>query len=103
MPDDLWLAAPDDAYAQWQREEATGADRRAFADQSIVQHRSMFSRFNDYLIARHTTVASYGADHLDGFFTDLAQDCAPGTTTRLRLPEADRPIYPAPRQPRTAR
>ncbi|MDR5832259.1 site-specific integrase [Caballeronia sp. LP006] len=85
MPDDdLWLAVPEDAYAQWQREEATGADRRAFADQSIVQHRSMFSRFNDYLIAHHASVASYGADHLDGFFADLAQNCAPGTTTRLR-------------------
>ena len=84
MPDDLWLTAPEDAYAAWQREEATGADRRAFADQSIVQHRSMFSRFNDHLAAHRATVASYGADHLDGFFTDLAQDCAPGTTTRLR-------------------
>ncbi|MDR5755202.1 MULTISPECIES: tyrosine-type recombinase/integrase [unclassified Caballeronia] len=84
MLDDLWLAAPEDAYAQWQREEATGADRRAFADQSIVQHRSMFSRFNDYLIAHRVNVANYGADHLDGFFTNLAQDCAPGTTTRLR-------------------
>ncbi|AQH05379.1 integrase (plasmid) [Burkholderia sp. KK1] len=84
MPDDTWLVAPEDAYAQWQREEATGADRRAFADQSIVQHRSMFSRFNDYLVAHCATVTSYGADHLDGFFTDLAQDCAPGTTTRLR-------------------
>jgi site-specific recombinase XerD len=84
MPDDLWLAAPEDAYARWQREEATGADRRAFADQSIVQHRSMFSRFNDYLIAHHASVASYGADHLDGFFADLAQDCVPGTTTHLR-------------------
>ncbi|MDR5735971.1 tyrosine-type recombinase/integrase [Caballeronia sp. LZ025] len=84
MPDDIWLIAPEDAYAVWQREEATGADRRAFADQSIVQHRSMFSRFNDYLVAHRATVASYGADHLDGFFTDLAQDCTPGTTTRLR-------------------
>lgn len=84
MPDDLWLVAPEDAYAQWQREEATGAGRRAFADQSIVQHRSMFSRFNQYLAGHRATVASYGADHLDGFFTDLAQDCAPGTTTRLR-------------------
>jgi site-specific recombinase XerD len=84
MPDDLWLAAPEDAYALWQRDEATGADRRAFADQSIVQHRSMFSRFNDYLTTHRATVADYGADHLDGFFTELAQDCAPGTTTRLR-------------------
>ena len=84
MPDDTWLVAPEDAYAQWQREEATGADRRAFADQSIVQHRSMFSRFNDYLNAHGATVASFGADHIDGFFAELAQDCAPGTTTRLR-------------------
>jgi integrase/recombinase XerD len=84
MNDHAWLVASEDAYAQWQREEATGADRRAFADQSIVQHRSMFSRFNDYLAAHHATVVSYGTDHLDGFFTDLTQDCAPGTTTRLR-------------------
>jgi integrase/recombinase XerD len=84
MTHDLWLAAPENAYAQWQREGATGADRRAFADQSIVQHRSMFSRFNDYLITHNATVASYGTDHLDRFFTDLAQDCSPGTTTRLR-------------------
>ncbi|MFM0523029.1 tyrosine-type recombinase/integrase [Caballeronia jiangsuensis] len=84
MPDDPWLVTPEDAYAQWQREEATGADRRAFADQSIVQHRSMFSRFNDYLIAHRATVASFGADHIVGFFAELAQDCAPGTTTRLR-------------------
>ncbi|MDR5809173.1 hypothetical protein [Caballeronia sp. LZ019] len=84
MRDDPWLIAPEDAYAAWQREEATGADRRAFADQSIVQHRSVFSRFNDYLVGHRATVTSYGADHLDGFFTDLAQDCAPGTTTRLR-------------------
>ncbi|WP_250487054.1 tyrosine-type recombinase/integrase [Caballeronia sp. GaOx3] len=44
----------------------------------------MFSRFNDYLIAHGATVASFGADHIDGFFAELAQDCAPGTTTRLR-------------------
>ncbi|WP_250475147.1 site-specific integrase [Caballeronia sp. GAFFF1] len=79
-----WLSDPEEAYAQWQREEATGADRRAFADQSIVQHRSMFSRFNDYLIAHRQSVATFGADHLEGFFTDLARNCAPGTTTRLR-------------------
>ncbi|BAO93118.1 tyrosine-type recombinase/integrase [Caballeronia cordobensis] len=84
MSDDIWLVAPNDAYVQWQREEATGSDRRAFADQSIVQHCSMFSRFNDYLIAHRATVASFGADHIDGFFAELAQDCAPGTTTRLR-------------------
>jgi integrase/recombinase XerD len=36
---------PETAYLQWQRAEATGADRRAFAEQSIVQHCSMFSRW----------------------------------------------------------
>ena len=41
---DIWLTAPEEAYAQWQCAEAMGADRRAFAEQSIVQHRSMFSR-----------------------------------------------------------
>ena len=66
MPDDIWLVAPEDAYAQWQREEATGADRRAFADQSIVQHRSMFSRFNDYLIAHGATVAPGGHPNSSG-------------------------------------
>ena len=29
-------------------------------------------------------MASYGADHLGGFFTELARDSTPGTTTRLR-------------------
>ncbi|TCK32669.1 site-specific recombinase XerD [Paraburkholderia sp. BL8N3] len=84
MDYDVWLTAPEEAYAQWQRAEATGADRRAFAEQSIVQHRSMFSRFNDYLIGHRQTVATFGADHIDGFFTQLAHDCQPGTTTRLR-------------------
>nr|WP_132458273.1 hypothetical protein [Paraburkholderia sp. BL8N3] len=29
------------------------------------------------------TVAGLGADHIDRFFTQLAHDCQPGTTTRL--------------------
>jgi integrase/recombinase XerD len=84
MTSNPWLSVPEETYAQWQREEATGADRRAFAHQSIIQHCSMFSRFNAYLVAHRQTVASYGADHLDGFFNELARDCEPGTTTRLR-------------------
>ncbi|MDR5832499.1 tyrosine-type recombinase/integrase [Caballeronia sp. LP006] len=81
---ELWLSDPEEAYGQWQREEAVGADRRAFAEQSIVQHRSMFSRFNDYLIGHRQTVATFGTDHVEGFFAELARDCSPGTTTKLR-------------------
>ncbi|KNH04418.1 putative integrase/recombinase protein [Candidatus Burkholderia brachyanthoides] len=81
---ETWLDNPEAAYAQWQRESATGADRRAFADQSIVQHLSMFGRFNAYLVRRGHTVANFGRDHLDGFFSELVRDCGPGTTTRLR-------------------
>jgi site-specific recombinase XerD len=84
MCTDEWLSDPETAYSQWQRAEATGADRRAFADQSIVQHCSMFSRFNDYLSTRGQCVATFGADHIDAFFGELARDCQPGTTTRYR-------------------
>ena len=84
MTIELWLSAPEEAYLSWQQAEATGADRRAFAKQSIVQHCSMFSRFNDYLVRHRQTIASFGADHIDGFFAELARDCLPGTTTRLR-------------------
>jgi hypothetical protein len=84
MPIDLWLSDPEAAYSEWQRAEATGSDRRAFADQSVVQHCSMFSRFNDYLLACRQSVATFGSDHIQGFFDELANDCQPGTTTRYR-------------------
>ncbi|SAL88275.1 phage integrase family protein [Caballeronia arvi] len=84
MQSDLWLSDPETAYGQWQRAEAIGADRRAFADRSIVQHCAMFSRFNDYLTTRRQSVATFGADHINGFFENLAYDCQPGTTTRFR-------------------
>lgn len=84
MQTDLWLSDPEAAYSQWQHAEATGADRRSFADQSIVQHCSMFSRFNDYLSVRRQNVATFGPDQIQGFFDELAHDCQPGTTTRLR-------------------
>jgi hypothetical protein len=50
--------------------EAAGADRRPFSEQSIVQHRAMFDRFHRYLVARGATLASFGADVLDGFWFD---------------------------------
>ncbi|SAK73174.1 phage integrase family protein [Caballeronia pedi] len=84
MSTDLWLSDPETAYSEWQRAEATGADRRAFADQSVVQHCSMFSRFNDFLLARRQSVTTFGSDHIQGFFDELANDCQPGTTTRHR-------------------
>ena len=80
----LWTHDPETAYAQWQRTEAAGADRRAFAERSIVQHCAMFARFNRFLGARGQALTTFGSDHIDGFFEELARDCAPGTTTRLR-------------------
>ncbi|BDC45426.1 tyrosine-type recombinase/integrase [Paraburkholderia terrae] len=84
MKPEIWLSDPETAYVEWQRAEATGADRRAFSEQSIVQHRSMFCRFNRYLIAHRSGVATFGVDHIDRFFADLDGICKPGTSTRLR-------------------
>ncbi|MWL91345.1 tyrosine-type recombinase/integrase [Cupriavidus sp. SW-Y-13] len=81
--DTLWHLDPARAYADWQAREAAGADRRPFSQQSIVQHRAMFDRFHRYLVGRGTTLASFGADVLDGFWLDgeAAQSSA---ATRMR-------------------
>lgn len=84
MDEELWRSDPETAYGDWQRAEATGADRRTFAERSIVQHRSMFARFYRYLTGRGVTLMEFGTDHIEGFFADLDRDCAPGTSTRLR-------------------
>jgi site-specific recombinase XerD len=84
MDTELWRTDPETAYGEWQRAEAIGADRRAFAERSIVQHRAMFARFHRYLRSHGVTVMGFGTDHIDGFFADLDRDCAPGTSTRLR-------------------
>ncbi|MBR8278387.1 MULTISPECIES: tyrosine-type recombinase/integrase [Burkholderia cepacia complex] len=80
----LWLSAPTEAYQKWQRNEAAGADRRAFSPRSIVQHEAMFERFMRHLEAAQRTLATFGPDHLESFFVDVDRRCKPGTTTRLR-------------------
>ncbi|WP_175948837.1 tyrosine-type recombinase/integrase [Burkholderia pyrrocinia] len=80
----LWLSTPTEAYQQWQRTEAAGADRRAFSPRSIVQHEAMFERFMRHLAAAQRSLATFGPDHLESFFADLDRRCKPGTTTRLR-------------------
>ncbi|MBU9589532.1 tyrosine-type recombinase/integrase [Burkholderia multivorans] len=80
----LWLSAPTEAYQQWQRTEAAGADRRAFSPRSIIQHEAMFERFMRHLAAAKLSLATFGPDHLESFFSDLDRRCKPGTTTRLR-------------------
>ncbi|TDA49051.1 tyrosine-type recombinase/integrase [Burkholderia pyrrocinia] len=80
----LWLSAPTDAYQQWQRTEAAGADRRAFSPRSIVQHEAMFERFMRHLATFQRTLATFGPDHLESFFADVDRRSKPGTTTRLR-------------------
>jgi len=84
MSESDWLSEPNTAYENWQRTEAAGADRRPFAEQSIVQHQAMFARFLRYLSAHGKTVATYGLDDIDAFFVELAGDVTEGTTTRLR-------------------
>lgn len=79
-----WLRDPQAAYDDWQRHEAVDADGRPFAELSITQHRSMFARLHRYLTSRGKTVANFGAAEIDGFFSALANDARPDTTTRLR-------------------
>ncbi|WGS55043.1 site-specific integrase (plasmid) [Paraburkholderia sp. D15] len=79
-----WLTQPREAYHDWQVNEAAGADRRAFSQRSIVQHVAMFDRLLRFLTQHHTTLATFGPDHLGAFFEDVEKRCEPGTTTRLR-------------------
>lgn len=79
-----WNTDPHAAYLAWQETEAAGADRRPFSGRSIVQHKAMFDRFVRHLALRNTTLATFGAEHLESFFSDVDNRCAPGTTTRLR-------------------
>lgn len=79
-----WNTEPHAAYLDWQATEASGADRRPFSRRSIVQHKAMFERFVRHLSQRNTTLATFGAEHLESFFGDVDNRCAPGTTTRLR-------------------
>jgi integrase len=83
-PISLWLENPAAAYREWQANDAAGADRRPFAARSVVQHTAMFDRFLRYLVARGTTVAAFDTSHLEGFFADVSNRCAPGTTTHVR-------------------
>lgn len=79
-----WITAPSDAYRLWQETEAVGADRRPFSARSRVQHAAMFDRFLRHLTTKGTTVATFGAEHVESFFVDVETRCTPGTTTRLR-------------------
>lgn len=80
---DTWLTDPSQAYADWQRHEASGSDRRPFAQQSIAQHRAMFDRFHRHLVGHGATLASFGPDHIDAFW--LADQAATYTpSTRMR-------------------
>jgi len=80
----LWTAEPNTAYLQWQTTEAAGADRRRFSKRSIVQHKAMFDRFLRHLLSCGVALPTFGSEHLESFFGDVDNRCAPGTTTRLR-------------------
>jgi site-specific recombinase XerC len=44
----------------------------------------MFDRFLRHLASHGLTVTTFGSDDLESFFADIANRCAPGTTTRMR-------------------
>jgi integrase len=79
-----WTTEPHAAYLDWQTNEAAGADRRRFSQRSIIQHKAMFDRFLRHLSQRPTTLATFGAEHLESFFADVDNRCALGATTRIR-------------------
>jgi hypothetical protein len=76
----LWTAEPNTAYLQWQTTEAAGADRRRFSKRSIVQHKAMFDRFLRHLLSCGVALPTFGSEHLESFFGDVDNRCAPGTT-----------------------
>nr|WP_318237872.1 hypothetical protein [Cupriavidus sp. CV2] len=81
--DSLWFTNPTLAYADWQRREAAGADRRPFAARSIIQHQAMFEHFRRHLLDADTTVTTFGPDHIDTFWQ--APDARGySTATRMR-------------------
>ncbi|MGC2040295.1 hypothetical protein [Paraburkholderia caledonica] len=73
----LWTAEPHIAYLQWQTTEAAGADRRRFSQRSIVQHKAMFERFLRHLVIRGVALATFEPEHLESFFGDVENRCAP--------------------------
>ena len=81
--DTLWLSDPVRAYADWQAREAAGADRRPFAERSIVQHRAMFDRFHRHIVGHNATLASFGSDLIDAFWLD-PESASYTPATRMR-------------------
>ena len=79
-----WTLRPGPAYRRWQETEARGTDRRPFSARSIVQHMSMLDRFVRHIAPRGATVTSFGADHIESFFSELGTRSAAGTSTALR-------------------
>jgi integrase len=49
-----------------------------------VQHKAMFDRFLRHLLSCGVALPTFGSEHLESFFGDVDNRCAPGTTTRLR-------------------
>ncbi|CAG9165517.1 tyrosine-type recombinase/integrase [Cupriavidus pinatubonensis] len=81
--DTLWLTNPTLAYRDWQAREAAGADRRPFAARSIVQHQAMFEHFRRHLMARETSVVTFGADDIEAFWLS-AEARTYSQATRMR-------------------
>ncbi len=81
---DDWLHAPGMAFRRWQKLDATGAAGRPFSARSIVQHTTMFERFQRFLATRGTDIRHFGEDHFAAFLDDLGGHCRAETSTALR-------------------
>lgn len=79
----LWLTNPTLAYRDWQVREASGADRRPFAQRSLVQHQAMFENFRKHLLSRGATIAAFGSGDIDAFW-QTADGRSYSQATRMR-------------------
>ncbi|CAB3801548.1 hypothetical protein [Pararobbsia alpina] len=77
-----WHTNPTQAFRLCQEHEAAGADRKPFAERSIVQHCAMFDRFTRYLAEHGLSLTTFGTDHVDSFFAP-GSGFAEDTTTRI--------------------
>lgn len=66
--DSLWFSNPTQAYRGPAGSRAAGADRRPLSARSIIQHQAMFEHFRRHLLARGTTIASFGTADVDAFW-----------------------------------
>lgn len=79
-----WVESPLQAFEEWKRSQRVF--RKEYADHSVEQFRSMFSRFLVWLAARGRTLQAARPGDIDGFISSLRnrQDAPAAASTRRR-------------------